>query len=148
MLPGFLLWLPDAACVFVLLSLRGDYSSMCTGNSSNYCSLLWDFLKDKCCHYVCAKNIQYQCYKVYLYASIPALMMQIIEFTRMLLLFICQLNDSQNSSHDEVRNDTTVCYYLRCDSAFTASAWLRPKNRFKYIFYFGVLCSTCTVEHV
>lgn len=104
--------------------------------------ILWDFLKGKCCHYVCAKNIQYQCYKVYLYASIAALMMQTFEFTK-ILLFICQLNDSQNSSHDEVRNDTTVSYYLRCDSPFTAAAWKQPKNRFKYICYFGVLCSTC-----
>ena len=66
--------------------------------------------------------MQCQCYKVYLYASIAALMMQTIEFTKILLLVICQLNDSQNSSHDEVRNDTTVCYYLRCESAFTAAA--------------------------
>ena len=65
--------------------------------------------------------MQYQCYKVYLCASIAALMMQTIEFTKM-LLFICQLNDSQNSSHDEVKNDTTVCYYLHCDSVFTAAA--------------------------
>ena len=66
--------------------------------------------------------MQYQCYKVNLHASIAALMMQTIEFTKILLLVICQLNDSQNSSHDEVRNDTTVCYYLRCESAFTAAA--------------------------
>ena len=66
--------------------------------------------------------MQCQCYNVYLYASIAALMMQTIEFTKILLLVICQLNDSQNSSHDEVRNDTTVCYYLRCESAFTAAA--------------------------
>lgn len=66
--------------------------------------------------------MQCQCYKVYLYASFAALMMQTIEFTKILLLVICQLNDSQNSSHDEVRNDTTVCYYLRCESAFTAAA--------------------------
>ena len=59
-----------------------------------------------------------------MYASIAALtcMMQTIELTEILLLFIWQLNDSQNSSHDEVRNDTTVCYYLRCESAFTAAA--------------------------
>ena len=66
--------------------------------------------------------MQYQCYKVYLHASIAALMMQTIEFTKILLLFIWQLNDSQNSSHDEVKNDTAVCYYLRCDSAFTVAA--------------------------
>ena len=59
-----------------------------------------------------------------MYASIAALtcMMQTIELTEILLLFIWQLNDSQNSNHDEVKNDTTVCYYLRCDSAFTVAA--------------------------
>ena len=59
-----------------------------------------------------------------MYASIAALtcMMQTIELTEILLLFIWQLNDSQNSSHDEVKNDTAVCYYLRCDSAFTVAA--------------------------
>ena len=35
-------------------------------------------------------------------------MMQNIEFTKILLLFIYQLSDSQNSSHDEVRNDNML----------------------------------------
>ena len=38
--------------------------------------------------------------------------MQNIEFTKILLLFIYQLSDSQNSSPDEVRNDTKLLLYV------------------------------------
>ena len=57
-------------------------------------------------------NINTTRFLCHLYASIAALMMQNIEFTKILLLFIYQLSDIQNSSHDEVRNDTVTTYVV------------------------------------